>query len=162
MCISSAYSVFWVLSSLYWDLSSASAHRILCEFKVWHSASAQGIMLGSPVVSLPHKNYTATWRSAVPLPHKSFGVKSRSSAFAHRILCDLRFCSSASIHGIPRLEPLIWICIVVTVWWTNRFPKQFSCYIFWSACLVFSSKQEKHLLKIMNFFLLRTQIYTAS
>ena len=35
-------------------LSSPSAHRMVCDFKVSHSASAQGIMLGSSAVPPPH------------------------------------------------------------------------------------------------------------
>ena len=107
-------------------------------------------MLGSSIVPLPCKKYTATCRFAVPLPYKSFGFKSRSSAFTHRL----------STVPLPHKEyTLTWnICNCRT---KKPLVKHFSCYIFWSACLVFWSKQAKYILKIMEILLLMTQFYNA-
>ena len=61
----------------------------------WHnSASAQGKCCGFEV------KFSTTWSFAVPVPYKSFDFKSRCSASAQRIFCDLKFRSFASAQGI--------------------------------------------------------------
>ena len=61
-----------------------------------NSASAQGKYCGLEVTQF--RFHTISF--AVPLPYKSFDFKSRSSASAQRIFCDLKFRSFASAQGI--------------------------------------------------------------
>ena len=51
------------------------------------------LWLGSYAVPLPCNKSSTTWSFTVLLPYKSFDFKSRSSASAQRILCDLKFRS---------------------------------------------------------------------
>ena len=57
------------------------------------------LWLGSYAVLLPYNKFSTTWNFAVLLPYKSFDFKSRSSAAAQRISCDLKFHSFASAQG---------------------------------------------------------------
>ena len=104
------YSLAWRFVSaqgIYWDLKfrgSASAYRIVCDLELWNGAiplpHKENTVAWKLRIPLPYNKFRTTWSFAVPLPYKSFDFKSRSSASAQRIFCDLKFCNFASAQGI--------------------------------------------------------------
>ena len=103
------YSLAWSSASaqgIYWDLkfrSSASAYRIVWlgtlkwqQFR-FLTRKILAWKLRSP---LPYNKFSTTWSFAVLFPYKSFDFKSRSSASAQRIFCDLKFRIFSSAQGI--------------------------------------------------------------
>ena len=101
------YSLAWSSAStqgLYWDLK----FRFRIKNSVWlgalnwrNSASAQRKYCGLEVTQFRFHTINLVRRIfAVSLPYKSFDFKSRSSASAQSISCDLKFHSFASAQWI--------------------------------------------------------------
>ena len=66
----------------------------------FHFRTRKILWHGSYSFPLPYNKFSTTWSFAVPLPYKSFDFKSRSSTSAQRIFCDLKFHSFAYAQGI--------------------------------------------------------------